>query len=374
MHKIVVTIPVKTPIRYPVIIGADLFDVDSWLPKGKFSRFVIITDHHVKKLFALRLHNTLKKAGHNSILLFFQAGEKNKNNITKQTIENGMLHNACDRNTLVLALGGGVVGDLSGFVAATYLRGIAYIQIPTTLLAMIDSSVGGKTAINTPYGKNLIGAIHQPIAVIADTKLLKTLPEKHKINGLIEAIKIFLTHDKKSFYFLATHHEREIDNIIARAVKIKASVVMRDEKEQGERALLNFGHTIGHALEKLSNYKLLHGYAVAYGILIESTLSHQMGLLSLKQLIIIKKLLSRFGIHTKNLRKYDINKIIQATKNDKKVQGKNVRYVLLKEIGKAHIIKNNYVHAVSDEMVRQTFKIIFSEPRALASGSDEERK
>src|SRR3990167_3577416 len=136
MHKIVVSISVKTKIRYPIIIGADLFNIESWLPQKKFSRLVIITDHHVKKLFALRLHNTLKKAGYNSLLLSFQAGEKNKNNITKQKIENTLLRKACDRNTLILALGGGVVGDLSGFIAATYSRGIDYIQIPSTLLAM----------------------------------------------------------------------------------------------------------------------------------------------------------------------------------------------------------------------------------------------
>src|SRR5476651_340209 len=163
------------------------------------SHMVIITDNTVKKLYGLNLQKCLKKAGHHCLLLSFPAGEKFKNNKTKQTIEDAMLQHRCDRDTLILALGGGVVGDLAGYIAATYMRGVSYIQIPTTLLAMVDSSVGGKTGINTSQGKNLIGSFWQPILVVADLQCLMTLPDVQIINRLIEAIKIFLTNDVNYF-------------------------------------------------------------------------------------------------------------------------------------------------------------------------------
>lgn len=369
MRKISIAIPEKPAPKYPIIVGADLFNINSWLPKKKFCQLVIITDSHVKKLAGLRLQRALKKAGHDALLLFFSAGEKNKNSKTKEAIENAMLRHHCDRDCLILALGGGVVGDIAGYIAATYLRGVPFIQIPTTLLAMVDSSVGGKTGINTLQGKNLIGAIYQPIAVIVDTQLLNTLPIKHKINGLIEAFKMFLTHDKKSFYYLISHLEQIIKNnnnillknIIFRALKIKSHVVMRDEKELGERMLLNFGHTIGHALEKMSNYTLLHGYAVAFGILVEATIANHKNLLASEQLIVIKNTLKKLGIIGKNLRKYDIAKLILATQSDKKSRYNKAHYVLLKEIGSAHSVNNYYVHPVTDIIVKRAFNSIISE-------------
>jgi 3-dehydroquinate synthase len=352
--------------NYPIQIGAQLYDVATWLPiVTTYHQVVIITDHTVKKHYGLGLQKHLHKKKLNTILLSFPAGEKNKNYQTKQKIENAMLQQRCGKDTLILALGGGVVGDIAGFVAATYMRGIAYIQIPTTLLAMVDSSVGGKTGINTRHGKNLIGSIYQPISVIADTTLLQSLSKKQRINGLIEAIKMFLTHDAKSFCFAETHLSKIVDgdnelltDIVARAVTIKATVVKKDERELNERNILNFGHTIGHALEKLSNYRLLHGYAIAYGILVESTISHMLGLLSADQLLIIKNLLTRLGIKGSDLKKYDLTQLIQTTKRDKKVRSGSVNYALLQEIGMAHIANNQYVHPVNDNIVRQALKHI----------------
>lgn len=364
IHEISMTIPIKSTISYPIIIGASLYDVSTWLPKNKtFNQIVIITDHTVKKHYGLLLNKYLRQTGHNSLLLSFPAGEKFKNNKTKQEIENAMLQHRCERDTLILALGGGVVGDLAGYIAATYMRGVPYIQIPTTMLAMVDSSVGGKTGVNTIHGKNLLGVIYQPTCVVADISLLKSLSKKNIINGLIEAIKMFLTHDAESLRYTESHlhsivksDDKVLEEIVNRAVRIKAAVVGRDEKERGERSALNFGHTIGHALEKISNYTLLHGYAVAYGILVEATISHALGLLSAEQLLIIKNLIAKLGITGKDLQKYELTKLIQATKNDKKVQLGNAHYTLLQEIGSTLITNGNYAHSVVDEIVKQAFK------------------
>lgn len=368
IHRIPINIATKPAIKFPVLIGANLFDLSILFPMKQFSKIVIVTDDVVKKRYGLQLNKQLKKAGHDCLLLAFPSGEKFKNNNTKEKIESTMLLHRCDRDTLIVALGGGVVGDLAGFIAATFLRGVPYIQIPTTLLAMVDSSIGGKTAINTKYGKNLIGAIYQPQCVIADVNTLKTLSKKARINGLIEAIKMFLTHDAKSFYYTAAHLSRIVEgdddllkNIISRAVKIKAGVIGRDETEKGERALLNFGHTIGHALEKVSNYKLLHGYAVAYGILVEATISYLLGFLDKQQLLTIQNLMSELGIHGTDLKKFDITKILQATRNDKKNRRNNAHYALLQKIGDAYISKRKYAHSVPDKIVKQAFKHAIAE-------------
>lgn len=368
MHEIVMKMPVETPRDYSIKIGVKLHDVTAWLPKRLFSQMVIITDNTVKKIIGIRLQHALQQAGYDSLLLSFSAGEKNKNNKTKQKMENAMLAHRCDRDTLILALGGGVVGDIAGFVAATYLRGIAYIQLPTTLLAMVDSSVGGKTGMNTIHGKNLIGMIHQPLSVVADIELLNTLPKKHRINGLVEAIKMFLTHDANSFHYTASHLAKIIKGdvpllteIVIRSVNIKSAVVSRDEKEKGERVTLNFGHTIGHALEKISNYTLLHGYAVAYGILIEASISHLLGILEVEHLLSIKKVFSQLGFNANDLKDVDLTALISATKNDKKMKLNTVHYTLLKSIGSVHINNEKFAHPVADEMVMQAFKNIMRE-------------
>ncbi len=366
-------IPVKIPARknfsYPIFMQSGLLKKSSlWLPRN-VNTIIIITDNTVKKFHARSLMRDLKNKKNRKVLLIsFPAGEKSKNDQTKQYIEKQMLRYHCRRDTLILALGGGVVGDLAGYVAATYMRGIDYLQLPTTLLAMVDSSIGGKTGINTPQGKNLIGAFWQPKAVVVDVNCLKTLSKKQLINGLIEALKIFLTNHANSFSYLQNNlekilvrDEKILKNIIYRAVKIKANIVSQDEKENNQRMILNFGHTIGHALEKISNYNLLHGFAVAYGILLEAKIAQLLGFLANKNYMLIKSVLLKLGISGAGLKKFAVKKLIQATKLDKKVRTGKVRYVILSGIGQVHKNYNIVAHPVSDKLVKKAYLEVTTE-------------
>ena len=323
-------------------------------------KIVIITDSNTKKLYGTKLARELKK--YKPLLLSFKAGEPSKNYKTKQYLESHMLKQRCDRETIILALGGGVVGDISGYVAATYMRGISYIQIPTTLLAMVDSSIGGKTGINTPEGKNLIGAYHQPADIILNLNYLKTLPQRHLINGLIESAKMFMTNNSTLFHYFNTHIDSILDRdmtrlkkIITGAIKIKQEIVHKDEKDNNLRAICNFGHTIGHAIENIMGYKIMHGHAVGLGILVEAKIAELLGLLSSYEYKTIKNLLLKLNISSQSLKKLDINQIILATKIDKKVKSNKTRYVLLKKIGQVLCVDNTYAHIVSDSLVRKAF-------------------
>jgi len=346
---------------YPIMIDNGLLtDPSQWLPTNTFDRMIVITDHRVEKLYVDPLITNLNKQGHRTSVLSFAAGEKYKNNKTKQWLESQLFAHACRRDTLILALGGGVVGDMAGFVAATYMRGIPYIQIPSTLLAMVDSSVGGKTAIDTTYGKNLIGAFWQPNAVVADLQLLKTLPKKHMVNGLVEALKMFLTHAGEHFYDaqknidnILMQNERVLKNLIYHAVSIKALVVQQDEKENQERQILNFGHTIGHAVEHLSNYKILHGVAVAFGILVEANISQLLGILDAKNNEKIHAVFSDLNINFNVFKPMDISQVIALTKLDKKVKQGLAHYVLLKEIGDIYRVQHKVAHPVTDDIVEK---------------------
>jgi len=361
MNKsILVQIPPGKSQSYPILIASGLLSDHTWFPKN--NNIVIITDHAVKKKYGNALATRLKKQSKQVLLLSFPAGETFKNAKTKQYLEEKMLQQHYNRDTLVIALGGGVVGDMAGFIAATYMRGIAFLQIPTTLLAMVDSSVGGKTGIDTPQGKNLIGAFWQPTAVISDLDCLKTLPKKQLINGLIEALKMFLTCDSKSFHFAC----QNLDNILAydpiiltqiiyNAVKIKAHIVQQDEKEANLRMILNFGHTIGHALEFMADYKIHHGYAVGYGILLEAKIAEQLGWLASKDFNLIAETFSELGIKGIHFKKYNIKKIIQATRIDKKSLHDKARFTLLTQIGKVHKENGLIVHPVDETVVHQAY-------------------
>ncbi len=355
-----VNIPATTANSYPIIIKPNLLQhPETWLKNLAFDQLVVITDHTVRKLYGENLNQNLQEQGYKTVLLSFPAGEKSKNQAIKSQLEERMLRQRCNRNTLCIALGGGVVGDLTGFIAATYMRGIPYLQIPTSLLAMVDSSVGGKTAIDTPYGKNLIGAFWQPKAVIADLHCLTTLPSKQLIAGLVEAFKMFITSDVKSFSYAQKNLQKItaldnnlFQNIIYRAVKIKADVVAQDERESGLRMILNFGHTIGHAVEQLSNYKILHGYAVGLGILVEAKIAQLLGILSSANYEIIQTLMAKLGVRGHDLKKYDSAAIIQATQLDKKAKTGAARYVLLKNLGQVYHEKNSFAHPVEDAIVK----------------------
>jgi 3-dehydroquinate synthase len=373
MPKVAVRIPASLASNYPIFIEADLLRRPGlWLPDISIENMVVIADTTVKKLYGDILSQALKKTGYPFLVLTFRGSESAKNQKTKQSLEEQMLKHGCGRRTLCIALGGGVTGDIAGFIAATYMRGIPLVQIPTTLLAMVDSSVGGKTAIDTPYGKNLIGAFWQPRAVVADTRCLQSLPKTHLVNGLIEAIKMALTSDKKAFQYIQKNwrqcvagNEKTLQYVIQRAVTTKAAVVAEDEREQsGPRMILNFGHTIGHALEAVSHYKLLHGYAIAYGILVEAKIAELLGILAPKDFSQIEALFADLGIHTHQLQKYSLEKILNAAKGDKKNRSGKTCYILLKTIGQAFIHQGLYAHPVEDALVKQAFQLITGEANA----------
>lgn len=360
MNTIIMQLPSRQIINCPITIESGLLsNPDKWLPDDCLNKkLVVITDDNVKNYYGNTLLKKLQK--YNPLLLSFLPGEKSKNYQTKQYLEDKMFESYCDRDTTILALGGGVVGDMAGFIAATYMRGISYIQIPTTLLAMVDSSVGGKTGIDTGWGKNLIGAFWQPACVVVDMNCLETLPKVHLINGFIEALKMFLTSDVKGFNYASQHIDKvlnvdiyTLNEIVQRAINIKIDVVSKDEKENGLRSILNFGHTIGHAIEKITNYTILHGYAVALGILVEAKISQLLGLLSSADYKAIQSLFLKLNISGLQLREMDIEGIIMATRRDKKVKLGAVRYVLLKNIGLVINEGNTILHSVTDEMVRK---------------------
>jgi len=359
------TIPVS--IRgesYPIVIGTDLEPalLDA-IAKVPASRIAIITDSGVKKHWGKEIQSMAKKSGKPVELFAFPAGEKNKNQKTVTALQHALLKKRYGRDTLILAFGGGVVGDLAGFVAATYLRGVPYIQIPTTTLAMVDSSIGGKVGIDTPYGKNTIGAFYQPKAVIADLRFVETQKADHVVNGLMEAIKTFITSDKESLELIEKLDPKNpakdmqtLQEIVTRSIQIKAGIVMRDETEKHERMVVNFGHTIGHAVELLSKFKLPHGYCVGLGILAEAKVSELKGILHGVDRLYIEGLLKKFGVTSKPLHKFPIKKILEATRMDKKSRAGVPQYVLLKEIGSVYVEDGKFAHPVVDDIVESAIQ------------------
>ena len=348
---------------YKIVLGKGVLKTLSNYLKvvEQFGCLIVITDHKVKQLYGKDLVRQLSQHGHKVLLLSVPAGDKSKSQHFKTYLEERMLKAKCDRGSMIIALGGGVVGDLAGFVAATYMRGIPYVQIPTTLLAMTDSSIGGKTGINTAQGKNLIGAIWQPKAVIVDVDMLKNLPKAEIINGLVEAVKMFIISDKHSLEFVIANlpkilnkHPNTLIKLIHRVVKIKADVVSKDETEKHQRMILNFGHTIGHALEKISAYKIPHGIAVGMGMLVEGKISVDLGLLPIADYNRIESILKLLKIDLKILKKWQAQAIIQQTLVDKKGKNGKARYVLLKTIGQIYVKNQQYAHNVDEKIVKKS--------------------
>ena len=336
---------------YPIYYKKNLLKEDVIMDFCKNLKFsiVIITHKNIVDLFAKPLYEKLKKENFKVKILSFQNGEENKTRKTKEDLEDKMLRDNFTKDTLIISIGGGIVSDLSGFLASTYMRGIPYIVIPTTLLAMVDASIGGKTSVNTFLGKNLIGAIYQPKAVFIDFEVLKTLNEKEMKNGLIEMLKHALILKKQAFYDLL-NTKKITSQLIIESIKIKKRIVEIDEKEKSLRKILNFGHTISHAVEASLNYKITHGEALVYGIYVESHLSYVMNFLSKKEFEEIIEFLK-----TKNFLQYNymfsIEKIMDHLKRDKKnILGKN-QFILLKNIGESvnnvGIIKNLIVKSLT---------------------------
>lgn len=330
---------------YPIHIGTAIIDrAGLLLPHLAQKRVAVVTNEVVAPLYLARLKAALEGAGVEVVTVVLPDGEQHKDWITLNKVFDELLAARCERRTTILALGGGVVGDIAGLAAATYQRGVPYIQVPTTLLAQVDSSIGGKTAINHPRGKNMIGAFYQPRAVISDMDTLKTLPARELKAGLAETIKHGLVRDAQFFEWLEANIERllALDNealatAVLRSCQIKAAIVASDEREQGERALLNFGHTFGHAIEIAYGYGAwLHGEAVAAGMALAADLSARLGMLPRSQAERIGELLTRLGLPT-SAKGLSPSRFRELMSVDKKARDGNLRFILLERIGSACI-------------------------------------
>jgi len=328
---------------YPIVIGSGLLSRADLLSQHIPGRDVLLVSNTtVAPLYSPALRSGL--GDRRIVEATLPDGEEHKTLATVSRMLDVLVANRFARDATVVALGGGVVGDMAGFAAACYQRGVAYAQVPTTLLAQVDSSVGGKTGVNHAGGKNLIGAFHQPAAVIADTDTLKTLPPRELRAGLAEVIKYGLICDAALFAWLEQHMDdllahdpAALSHIIRRSCEIKAEIVGRDEREQGDRALLNLGHTFGHALESKTGYtRWLHGEAVGAGLLMAATMSRETGLLSADYVERLRQLLVRTGLPTE-ARDLRADEVLEHMRIDKKVKSGRIRLVLLRSIGASFV-------------------------------------
>lgn len=329
------------------------------LPYLKHKRVAIITNTTVAALYLGALTEALMQCGIDIVPIVLPDGEVYKNAASLDQIYNELLQNRCERKTTLIALGGGVIGDLTGFAAATYLRGVPFMQIPTTLLAQVDSAVGGKTGINHPYGKNMIGAFYQPQLVLASVATLTSLPQRELSAGLAEVIKYGLIRDPVFFEWLEQNMARllakDLDAlryVVYRSCQNKAQIVAADERESGQRMLLNLGHTFGHAIEAGLGYgKLLHGEAVAIGIALAADLSQRLGWLSQGDTDRIKRLLTKAGLPYM-APDLGVQTYLDLIGLDKKIECGAFRFVLLKRIGEARIVSDVSQGMLGDILAR----------------------
>lgn len=319
------------------------------------TKICIVSDSNVAKLYKNILEDELQKKFKTVTSFVFDAGEQQKNLDTIRKLYEHLIINHFERKDLLIALGGGVVGDMTGFAAATYLRGIDFVQIPTTLLSQVDSSIGGKTGVDFAQYKNMVGAFKQPKLVYINLNVLKSLPKKQFASGMAEALKSGLIKNASYFTFLTENAKRiqeiskeEMKETVSGSCQIKRAVVEQDPLEKGERALLNFGHTIGHAVEKLSDFSLFHGECVALGMVAASYISWKLGNISKETLHNIEKVLSLYQLPIRLDASYNMStdEILFATKSDKKMQDGKIKFVLLKEIGNAYISRE-----ITDELM-----------------------
>jgi 3-dehydroquinate synthase len=353
-------IQLETVRHCPIIISDGILSgLEEYFDFSGYSGITLITDTTVKRLYGQRLLQTLYATGKRVFMLSLPVGERAK---SLSTVERGykfLLKNNIDRKGLICALGGGVVGDTAGYIAATYLRGIDYIQLPTTLLAQVDSSIGGKVGVNFGSKKNMVGSFYQPRAIISDVALLKSLPQAEMQNGLAEVVKYGLAMDKGLFQLLnqkkgTEFTTAELKDIVIRCCRLKAGIVEADETEQtGQRAILNFGHTIGHAIEAATNLqKMSHGQAVAIGIAAAARISAKLGRLNQSNIAEIETLLSKFGLPV-CCQGVNPDDLVETIRFDKKTTLGQTGWVLLKDIGKG--VTNQ---PVEDTVVRRVLKEI----------------
>jgi 3-dehydroquinate synthase len=340
---------VKVPLgerSYSISIGQGILSKlgEECARLGLARRCAVVTDENVGPLHARRAVESLEASGFEPLVVLLAAGERSKSLHSVETCYHQLAGHRLERKSFLVALGGGVIGDLAGFVAATYLRGIAFVQAPTTLLAQVDSSVGGKVGVNLPEGKNLVGAFHQPKSVLCDLEVMETLPAREYRAGLAEVIKYGVIYDPRLFERLESNlpqllekNPKALGPVVARCCQIKAEVVSKDETETGLRAILNFGHTIGHALEAISKYgKFLHGEAISIGQVAAARLSAELLGCPVKDVERIASLLTESGLPSEvELTGRQVERLIEAMSLDKKVSGGKIKFILARRIGQA---------------------------------------
>jgi len=348
---------------YDILIGPGLLQqldriLADYCPAAAYA---IISDSRVGKLYGEDLLAALSTVGSRAELFTFPAGERNKTRDTWAALSDQMLAAHFGRDCAVIAVGGGVVNDVAGFVAATYLRGVRLVQVPTSLLAMIDSSIGGKTGVDVPAGKNLLGAFHQPRVVVADTELLGSLSSVQLAAGLAEAVKHGVIADAEYFAFLEREyaaifakHAPALERVVHRSVEIKAGDVAQDEREKGKRAILNFGHTVGHAIEATSQYEVLHGEAVAMGMIYEARIAESLDIAQSGTAQRIKSTLELLHLPVERPDNSQADELIAAMRGDKKVRAGEIRLALPQAVGKAYGDDGQgWTVAVSEDAIRQ---------------------
>jgi 3-dehydroquinate synthase len=318
--------------------------------KGLSTNIIIFCDANINKIYGKKFLESFLNYQFKVQLIVFNPGEENKTREVKQALEDELLKRKIKKDHLLIALGGGVTTDLIGFIAATYLRGIKAIYVPTTLLAMVDAAIGAKVGVNTSYGKNLIGAFYCPDKVFIDQTFLKTLPSDELINGYVEMLKHGLINSNKHFQSVClSYMQKKIPSIelILDSIQIKQKIIVLDALDQNIRKTLNFGHTFGHAIEVLSNFQIKHGYAVAIGIFMESYLSMKMQFLSSDDFHKIKTIFQMFTIK----KKYTFIEWKNALKYDKKNSDNSIEYIALKAIGKVKVNLKNITHSLPDTLL-----------------------
>lgn len=328
-------IKVEAKKEYDVVVGSGLLADCGERIKAVTGvcRAAVITDSNVSKLYLDKVTKSLGLAGFETDSFVFRAGESSKNIETLSEILEFLAENSYTRSDILVALGGGVVGDITGFAAAVYLRGVRFVQLPTTLLAMVDSSVGGKTAVDLAAGKNLAGAFYQPEVVLADTDTLKTLDKTELANGFAESIKYGVLFDNKLFELFGDELSGDkLEKAISECVAHKARVVKNDEFDRGERKLLNLGHTIGHAIEKCSGYAIPHGHAVAAGMAMIARASEKLGLADVGTSNKIDEILQKYSLPT-DCPQFDDKELLSAALGDKKREGGSITLIIPEKIG-----------------------------------------
>jgi len=341
---------------YDILIGSPLDEIGRMLKKyTKGIKSLIVTNPTITEYYLETVERSLQEAGFQVFVVQVPDGEEHKSQVEANRLYTKCVEYRLERESIIVGLGGGVIGDLAGYVAATFMRGLPIVQVPTTLLAQVDSSVGGKVAVNLPEGKNLVGAFYQPFLVYIDLAVLKTLPVKEMEVGMAEVIKYGVILDRNFFEYLEENigKLRELDSevletVVARCCELKAKVVEKDEREKGLRSILNFGHTLGHALEALTDYKKYkHGEAVAIGMVGACRIAQEMGMLKKEARDKIEHLIEKSGLPGRIGVKLSVDDIIQVLFLDKKVQAGKVRFVLPERIGRV-VVRND----VPEDIVR----------------------